>query len=67
MAELNVLNQCRKGTTAEWESSSYVLKVGEMGFDTESGVIKMGDGVNTWSGLAAFAPGIIVGDGLYLE
>ena len=70
MAELNVLNQCRKGTTAEWESSSYVLKAGEIGFDTELEIFKIGNGVNFWKDLKSWLssndkPQIIVGDGLY--
>lgn len=64
---LDVEHLSRQGTTAEWESSSYILKSGEIGYDTESGVIKMGDGASLWSALPAFAPGIIIGDGLYAE
>ena len=33
MAELNTIITLRQGTTAEWNSSTIVLKIGEMGLE----------------------------------
>lgn len=48
----NVVIQLRNDTQANWESSNYVLAVGELGLDTTRNVIKIGDGVHTFSQLA---------------
>lgn len=53
MAELNITLLVRKGTTEEWASSQYVLKMGEWGLDTTTGVYKMGNGTDLWSALPA--------------
>lgn len=55
MAELNTIITLRQGTTAEWNSSSVVLKQGEMGLEyLENGSVKMkaGDGEHLWSALS---------------
>ena len=52
---LNVELIHRKGTTAEWASSQYVLKAGEFGYDTEANIIKMGNGTDLWSALKALS------------
>lgn len=41
----------RRGTTAEWEASDVVLGDGEIGFDTDTKQMKIGDGVSTWTEL----------------
>jgi hypothetical protein len=43
--------QHRRGTTAEWAASSYILEAGELGLDTTLMKIKIGDGTTAWSGL----------------
>lgn len=43
--------QQRRGTEAEWTTSEYVLAAGELGVTTDTGIIKIGDGVNSWSEL----------------
>jgi hypothetical protein len=43
--------QHRRGTTAEWSASSYILEAGEIGLDTTLMKIKIGDGTTVWSGL----------------
>lgn len=45
--------QQRRGTSAEL--ASVVLAIGEIGFDTESNIIKIGDGENTWADLPAIS------------
>jgi hypothetical protein len=42
----------RRGTTTQWASSTYVLKVAELGFDTTLKRFKVGDGVSLWSALS---------------
>lgn len=39
----------RNDTSANWAASSLVLKKGEVGFDTDSHIFKVGDGTKTWS------------------
>lgn len=41
----------RRGTAAEWASANPVLASGEIGFDTTNHIMKIGDGVSTWSTL----------------
>lgn len=50
--------QVRRGTTAEWTASNPVLTSGEIGLDTTTGLIKIGNGSTAWNSLVAgFAPG----------
>lgn len=41
----------RNGTTSEWEASTKILKLGEVGIDTTKNEIRIGDGTNTWKNL----------------
>lgn len=41
----------RRGLEANWILSGYVLDDGELGLAKDTGVIKFGDGVNTWGDL----------------
>jgi hypothetical protein len=41
----------RRGTTTQWNASSRVLQVGELGIDTTLNRIKAGNGTNVWSAL----------------
>jgi hypothetical protein len=50
MAEGTRMQQ-RRATEAVWSTSGYVLADGELGITTDSGIIKIGDGVNAWSDL----------------
>ena len=47
----NVVIKLRNDTAANWASSAYVLAKGELGLDTTNSVIRIGDGVNTFSNL----------------
>ena len=53
MAEKTLTTQIilRNGTTTEWEASTKVLKLGEIGIDTTKNEIRIGDGTNTWKDL----------------
>ncbi|NDB58662.1 hypothetical protein EB001_09470 [bacterium] len=41
----------RRGTTTQWNASSRVLQVGELGIDTTLNRVKAGNGVGVWSAL----------------
>ncbi len=41
----------RRGTAAQWSTADPVLSAGEPGFETDTGVLGVGDGVTTWSSL----------------
>ena len=38
-------------TTAQWASSGLILKDGELGYDSTTGLIKVGNGVDVWADL----------------
>lgn len=46
---VNTKIQVRRGTASQW--SSQVLAQGEIGFETDSGLFKIGDGSTAWSSL----------------
>lgn len=48
---VGVKQQQRRGLEAEWVLSNYVLDDGELGVTLDTGVIKIGDGVNGWGDL----------------
>ena len=43
--------QIRRGTAAQWASANTVLAAGEMGYETDSGYLKVGDGSTVWNSL----------------
>ena len=43
--------QLRRGTTAEWTLSNPTLTEGEVGVETDTKKLKVGDGLTTWSSL----------------
>ena len=46
--------QQRRGTSEQWTSVNPVLAEGELGWESDTNKIKMGDGVNNWNSLAYF-------------
>jgi len=44
--------QIRRGTASNWTSSNPTLESGEIGFETDTGNVKIGDGTNGWNDLA---------------
>ena len=44
--------QLRRGTAAQWISANPVLAAGEIGTETDTGKLKVGDGTSAWSALA---------------
>lgn len=50
--------QLRRDTAANWTSANPVLAIGEIGYETDTGKFKIGDGSTAWSSLADyFEPG----------
>ena len=45
----------RRGTSADWLLVNPVLAVGEPGFEVDTGKLKFGDGVTTWTLLSYFS------------
>ena len=43
--------QFRRGTAAQWTDADPVLAVGEAGFETDTQILKIGNGVDIWSEL----------------
>jgi len=46
--------QQRRGTAAQWTAADPVLGAGEIGFETDTGKFKIGDGTNQWGSLDYF-------------
>lgn len=46
--------QQRRGTAQQWTDADPILAAGEIGFETDTGQFKMGDGVNHWEDLSYF-------------
>ena len=46
--------QHKRGTSADLAASNYVPAVGEIVIATDTGEIRSGDGVNTWSNLPSY-------------
>lgn len=44
----------RRGTAAQWTSANPILAAGEMGYVTDTGQFKFGDGTATWTALSFF-------------
>jgi hypothetical protein len=49
--------QLRRGTAAQWTSANSTLAAGELGLETDTAKIKMGDGATAWTSLAYAAGG----------
>jgi hypothetical protein len=39
--------QIRRGLSSDWESTNIVLSAGELGFDTTTNILKVGDGITS--------------------
>lgn len=60
--------QFRRGTSTEWYNANPILADGEIGYESDTKVIKFGDGTTSWRNLAVAAAGditaVIAGTGL---
>jgi hypothetical protein len=45
------LIQLRRGTSTQWACTNPVLEVGEVGFETDTKKLKIGDGSSQWNSL----------------
>lgn len=45
----NALIQVRRDTAANWTSTNPTLAAGEIGFETDTGYLKVGNGSTAWS------------------
>lgn len=64
---VNTRLQVRRGTASSWTSTNPTLYAGEIGFETDSGRIKIGDGTTAWTSLdynAVVPTGFLAGSGL---
>lgn len=48
--------QLRNDTAANWTSSNPTLAAGELGVETDTGKLKVGDGTTAWTSLSYFEP-----------
>jgi hypothetical protein len=46
--------QIRRDAAADWTSVDPTLAQGEMGYETDTGLLKFGDGLTAWSALSYF-------------
>lgn len=44
--------QLRRGLAADWTSANPTLMEGELGYETDTGLYKIGDGSTAWAGLS---------------
>lgn len=51
---MSVQIQLRRGTAAQWTAANTLLAQGEVGIETDTGKIKVGDGSTAWTSLAYF-------------
>jgi len=43
--------QVRRGAAAQWTTANPTLALGEIGFETDTNLIKIGDGISAWVSL----------------
>jgi hypothetical protein len=48
----------RRGTAAQWEGLNPILEAGEIGFESDTTNLKVGDGTTTWDDLTYVAEGV---------
>lgn len=52
--------QQRRDTAANWTAANPVLADGEIGLESDTGALKIGDGSTAWNALDTFSPGASV-------
>lgn len=61
MADILARMQVRRGTAAQWSTVNPVLRDGELGYETDTKIMRVGDGVTAFTSLRQFpsvAPGV---------
>ena len=62
---VNTKIQLRRGSASSWSSQNSVLSQGELGFDIDSGLFKIGDGSTAWNSLTYYkVKNIVQGSGI---
>lgn len=64
---VNTRLQVRRGTASSWTSANPTLYAGEIGYETDNGRFKIGDGTTAWTSLdytAVVPSGFLAGNGL---
>ena len=54
--------QQRRGTATQWTTANPILAAAEIGFESDTGKFKIGDGVNHWADLTYFVDGAAIAD-----
>lgn len=54
--------QVRNGSAAQWTSANPTLLSGEIGFETDTGKQKIGDGVTAWTALVYYNDPDLIND-----
>ena len=52
----------RRDTAANWTSANPTLESGEMGYETDTGKLKVGDGTTAWTSLSYYTTALTDGD-----
>lgn len=60
----NVKFQLRRDLAATWTSTNPILKLGEPGSETDTGQMKVGDGIRSWNALPYVGAGTGTGNGI---
>lgn len=48
---VNTKIQLRRGTASSWTSTNPILSAGEVGYETDTGLFKVGDGTTAWNSI----------------
>lgn len=56
---MNTIIQFRRGTAAEWVAVNPTLAAGEVGYEIDTGKIKVGDGSQAWNNLEYVPIGVL--------
>lgn len=48
--------QIRRGTATQWTTANPILAEGELGVESDTSQLKVGDGVTAWTSLSYFTP-----------
>ena len=51
----NIQIQIRRDSASDWTTNNPTLLAGEMGYETDTGKMKIGDGSTAWTSLGYFA------------
>uniref|UniRef100_A0A6M3K0A6 Putative structural protein n=1 Tax=viral metagenome TaxID=1070528 RepID=A0A6M3K0A6_9ZZZZ len=57
---MGTIIQWRRGTAAQWTAANPTLLAGELGVETDTGKMKIGDGTTAWTSLAYYAAGAVL-------